>query len=147
MTEALTVGEAVLNDEPAAFLYAPPSVPDGPVRHMIVPALADAGHLAAMAQYLTFGPDAIVYVHESAQALLGCEVEITGFAQKAVRRGVDCEVIEDGQALVLTSGDGTARVRVCFARWHPDMAGCSDALQLLDMASALHDATGVSIEA
>ena len=137
MTEVLTVGEALLNGEPAAFLYAPPNVPDGPVRHMIVPVKADAGHLAAMAQYLTIGLSAVVYVHESAMTLLGCDVQAIDFCQNAIRRGVQADVLDDS-SLVLTSGDGSNTVEIRFPAWSGELAGCEDALQLLDMAEALH---------
>src|ERR1039458_2707741 len=104
---------------------------------MFLPEGGDAGHLAAMAQYLTIGSEAIVFVHESAMALLGCEVSAVDFCQAAIRRGVQADV-HDFYTLRLTSGDGTNTVEIRFPVWSGELAGCEDAGQLLDMAEAEH---------
>jgi hypothetical protein len=137
VTEVLSVGISDLNGEKAVTLYAPPDIPEGRLKYMFLPPNGDAGHLAAMAQYLTIGPEAVVYVHESAMALLGCEVQAIDFCQNAIRRGVQADVLDDS-SLVLTSGDGSNTVEIRFPAWSGELAGCEDALQLLDMAEALH---------
>jgi len=137
VTEVLSVGVSELNGEKAVTLYAPPDIPEGRLKYMFLPPNGDAGHLAAMAQYLTIGPKAVVYVHESAMALLGCEVQAIDFCQNAIRRGVQADVLDDS-SLLLTSGDGTNTVEIRFPAWSGELAGCEDALQLLDMAEALH---------
>jgi len=137
VTEVLSVGVSELNGEKAVTLYAPPDIPEGRLKYMFLPPNGDAGHLAAMAQYLTIGPEAVVYVHESAMALLGCEVQAIDFCQNAIRRGVQADVLDDS-SLVLTSGDGSNTVEIRFPAWSGELAGCEDALQLLDMAEALH---------
>ena len=51
--------------------------------------------------------------------------------------GVQADVLDDS-SLVLTSGDGSNTVEIRFPAWSGELAGCEDALQLLDMAEALH---------
>ena len=140
MTEVLSVGVSELNGAQAVTLYAPPDIPEAPLKYMFLPEGGDAGHLAAMAQYLTIGSEAIVFVHESAMALLGCEVSAIDFLQAAIRRGVQGDVLVEngGASLLLTSGDGTNTVEIRFPAWSGELAGCEDARQLLDMAEALY---------
>jgi hypothetical protein len=148
MTEVLSVGVSDLNGEKAVTLYAPPDIPEGRLKYMFLPPNGDAGHLAAMAQYLTIGPEAIVFVHESAMVALGCEVEAVFFCQAAIRRGVQADVLDDS-SLLLTSKDGTSTVEIRFPAWSGELAGCEDAMQLLDMAEALYapaDLTSVNVE-
>ena len=139
MTEVLSVGVSELNGAQAVTLYAPPDIPEAPLKYMFLPEGGDAGHLAAMAQYLTIGNEAIVFVHESAMGLMGCEVEAIDFCQRAIRRGVQADVLDRlGTSLLLTSGDGTNTVEIRFPAWSGELAGCEDAMQLLDMAEALY---------
>ena len=149
--KALSVGVADCNGEAAAFLYAEANLPEGPPRHMVLPDKGDAGHLAAMALYLCYNADdAMIYVHESAMSILGCPEVLTPevpweLAEAAARRVVLIERTSDG--LVLTSADGESRhVWITFPAWSHELQGCEDALQLLDLATALHDkATVVSM--
>ena len=137
MTEVLSVGVSELNGAQAVTLYAPPDIPEGRLKYMFLPEGGDAGHLAAMAQYLTIGSEAVVFVHESAMGLLGCEISAVDFCQNAIRRGVQADVLDDF-SLLLTSGDGTNTVEIRFPAWSGELAGCEDAMQLLDMAEALY---------
>ena len=138
MTEVLSVGVSELNGAQAVTLYAPPDIPEAPLKYMFLPEGGDAGHLAAMAQYLTIGSEAIVFVHESAMGLLGCEVSAVDFCQAAIRRGVQADLRPDFSSILLTSGDGSNTVEIRFPAWTRELAGCEDAMQLLDMAEALY---------
>ena len=148
MTEVLSVGVSELNGEKAVTLYAPPDIPEGRLKYMFLPPNGDAGHLAAMAQYLTIGPEAIVFVHESAMAALGCEVEAVFFCQAAIRRGVQADILVPPSTILCTSADGTNTVEIRFPAYTGELAGCEDAMQLLDMAEALYapaDLTSVNL--
>ena len=138
MTEVLSVGVSELNGAQAVTLYAPPDIPEGRLKYMFLPEGGDAGHLAAMAQYLTIGSEAIVFVHESAMGLLGCEVSAVDFCQNAIRRGVQADILVPPSTILCTSGDGTNTVEIRFPAWSGELAGCEDAMQLLDMAEALY---------
>ena len=143
MTEVLSVGVSELNGAQAVTLYAPPDIPEGRLKYMFLPEGGDAGHLAAMAQYLTIGSEAVVFVHESAMGLLGCEISAVDFCQNAIRRGVQAPTRTQAtskrhSSLLFTSGDGTNTVEIRFPAWSGELAGCEDAMQLLAMAEALY---------
>jgi hypothetical protein len=127
-----SVGKASVDGVDAAFLYGEPDLPEAPLRYMIQPTDGDAGHLAAMAQYLARGEDAVVFVHESAMDVLLTD----GFVSRARARGVI--VTEDNDDnLILTSADGSVQVEIRFPSHAGELAGTSDAGQLLDMASLM----------
>ena len=73
MTEVLSVGVSELNGAQAVTLYAPPDIPEGRLKYMFLPEGGDAGHLAAMAQYLTIGS---LHMHQGCAS--GCVPSAVG---------------------------------------------------------------------
>jgi hypothetical protein len=100
--EGVVVPTAMLHCEPlVAQLPAPMPLP--------VPDHADAGHIAAMALYLTLGEDAEVTVTEEAVELL--EPDLVG---RAKGRGVYANSEGWGLGILVTSDDGSRTVEVLF---------------------------------
>ena len=107
----LTIDAQEIDGEQAAVLTYVPDVPALPAKHMILPPDADAGHVAAMSQYLCGGVpgDCEVSVAGEARALL-----IDGFVTVARKRGVVVDV-PDEDHVVLTSNDATTQVEIVLS--------------------------------
>ena len=147
----LVVGNGDLDGVLAAFMWTEPDIPELPLKYMVVPADADAGHLGAMAQYMTLGQDSIVFVHEEAMELLGLPARQPGptepfeLADAAARRGVSVTRmpcvprVANGLFLLLTSPDRTINVEINFPAWSGDLADTKDAFELLAQAMMEYD--------
>ena len=132
----LTAGVNLCDGREAVFLYREPDLPGMAPKYMILPpGDGDAGHMGAMAQYLSLGEDAVVYVHESAHELLGLPELPPGnedfpFVDDAYRRGVAVELDNRG-TIHLTSELKTVHVTIHFVRWLGQHGGWPNALELL----------------
>jgi hypothetical protein len=132
----LSVGLETHDDKTAAYLYREPDIAELPGPFMIIPVDADAGHVAAMAQYLSRHEDAVIFVHETAMETL-LQPSGDGFVEKAKARGVVVSTDAD-QTITCTSNDGTIRVEIRFPALTGELSGTEDAHQLLDMGSVLY---------
>jgi len=128
--KVFAIGPAVLEGTPAAFLYAPDAAPELPLKHMIVPEDADAGHIAAMALYLSLGDDVTIFVHEGVEDLLGM-----ASCHAAVKRGCLASIDDEG-VITVSSDDGFHVVKLYL---HSDLGGSTVPSDLLARANALHD--------
>ena len=106
----LTISTEEIDGKTAAVLTYRPDVPALPAKHMILPPDADAGHVAAMSQYLCGGApgDCEVSVSPEVRELL-----IDGFVTVARKRGVRVDV-PDEDHVVMTSDDATTQVEIVF---------------------------------
>jgi hypothetical protein len=104
----LTLTMDTLEGEPTAILTCASERADLPSKHMIVPAGADAGHVAAMAQYLAGMGDAEVTADEPAAEFL----RSAGFADNAKRRGV--AIATNERSVIMTSVDATCQVEIVW---------------------------------
>jgi hypothetical protein len=106
----LTISTEEIDGKTAAVLTYRPDVPALPAKHMILPPDADAGHVAAMSQYLCGGAPGVceVSVAPEVRGLL-----IDGFVTVARKRGVRVDV-PDEDHVVMTSDDATTQVEIVF---------------------------------
>lgn len=105
----LRIEADVIDGKPVTFLHCEPLVAElPPPMPLPVPEKADAGHIAAMALYLTLGEDAEVTVTEEAEELL--ESDLYGPAKK---RGVYTT------GTIIVSDDGSRMVELIFSERIP----------------------------
>ena len=105
----LTIEADVIEGKPAAFLHCEPLVASLPAPQPLpIPEKADAGHIAAMALYLTLGEDAEVTITKEAKPLLEPDLLAPAF-----KRGVYTATQDDGTIWV-TSDDGSRMVELLF---------------------------------
>jgi len=122
----------------AAFLWCHGDIEGLPDKYIILPADADAGHLAAAAQYLALTSSATVYVHESVMDYLDQSSlqpsfdEPWPFVDDAARRGVRIERLTGG--IRMLSDNGQAAVIVIFPAWDTTYAGTAEPRELLELA-------------
>jgi hypothetical protein len=131
--KVFAIGPAVLEGTPAAFLYAPDAAPELPLKHMIVPEDADAGHIAAMALYLSLGDDVTIFVHEDTEDMLGMSLCL-----KAASRGVKATTDTDGD-IIVTSDDCEHVVKIHFQHLTSDLDNPPTGGDLLALANAMYD--------
>ena len=104
----LTIEADIIEGKPAAFLHCEPLVAQLPAPHPLpIPEKADAGHIAAMALYLTLGEDAEVVVTDDAIPLLEGSFMLADQAQK---RGV--QITCDYGEILVCSDDGSRFVEL-----------------------------------
>jgi hypothetical protein len=105
----LTIEADVIDGTPAAFLHCEPLVRELPAPLPLpIPEKADAGHIAAMALYLTLGEDAEVVVTDEAMTLLESDL-----ADPAKKRGVYAAWADDEPNLItVVSDDGSRMVEL-----------------------------------
>ena len=122
----------------AAFLWCHGDIEGLPDKYIILPADADAGHLAAAAQYLALTDSAVVYVHESVMRYLNqgwrqpADDEDWPFVDDAARRGVKIERLEGGIRMLSENEQVTVVVR--FPTWTADYHGTPEPKELLELA-------------
>ena len=107
----LTIEADIIEGKPAAFLHCEPLVAQLPAPHPLpIPDKADAGHIAAMALYLTLGEDAEVVVTDDAIPLLEGSFML---ADQAKKRGVYAAWADDEPNLItVVSDDGSRMVEL-----------------------------------
>ena len=99
----LTIEADEVDGKLAAFLHCEPLVASLPAPMALpIPEKADAGHIAAMALYLTLGEDAEVVVTPEATELLEDDL-----VEQARERGVYAD--RDDAGLVLVASDDGSR--------------------------------------
>ena len=119
--KTLTVTLEELDGVPAAFLWAESDIPGAPPRHMVFTSEVDAGHIAAMAQYMVGGSEIEVVVGRDVMDFLRQGehppdgVDHWPLADDAARRGIPTFRTPEGVRLV--SHDGSCTVTVCFESW------------------------------
>ena len=127
-----------VRDDDAAFLWTHGDIDGLPDKYIILPADADAGHLAACAQYLALTQSATVYVHESVMDYLGqpalqpADDEPWPFVDDAARRGVKVQRTPGG--IRMLSEDEQIEVVVKFPAWDTTYAGTAEPRELLELA-------------
>ena len=106
----LTLSLEEIETKPTGVLRYDPKIAFLPEKRAIVDSDADAGHVAALAMYLTGGmPDNLeVACDEAATEFLRSDE----FANRARRRGVTTDA--NGESVICTSNDATAQVEI---RW------------------------------
>jgi len=107
----LTISTEEIDGKTAAVLTYRPDVPALPAKHMILPPDADAGHVAAMSQYLCGGAPGdceVNVIGDAVEMLMGAP-----FVQDARKRGVRVDV-PDEDHVVMTSDDATTQVEIVF---------------------------------
>ena len=104
----LRIEADIIEGKPAAFLHCEPLVSSlPPPMALPIPEKADAGHIAAMALYLTLGEDAEVIVSDEAAPLLE---DIFVLSDQALKRGVQLSC--DPGSILVTSDDGSRMVEL-----------------------------------
>lgn len=103
----LTIEVAEIEGAPAAFLHSEPLAPSLPEPQPLpIPEHADAGHIAAMSLYRSYGEDAMVTISPGALDLLEPD-----FIEKAAKRGVYTSKAEGG-SITIASDDGSHVVEI-----------------------------------
>ena len=106
----LTIEADEVEGKPAAFLHCEPLVAQLPAPQPLpIPEKADAGHIAAMALYLTLGEDAEVDITEEGLGLLEMDL-----LEPAIKRGVYASIDEETGMILVASDDGSRTVELHF---------------------------------
>jgi hypothetical protein len=123
--KVFVVGVMDVNGVDVAHVFTSPDVPGLPPKYMICPEPCDAGHVAAAAQYLSLGQDAVVWVSNKAHKLFKFpdkvpeENEDFAFADDAFKRGVKCYMTYDGNVMC-ANPNGTCTIIIKFQKWSKD---------------------------